>query len=112
MTKKHAITTAIALVAAILFTMSGILDTLLVFLLVGAIPGTTFSIPPLVMLCIVAGAIIVFMKWAASRQLYPGSPKVKASQDKVLRRTARRTVRANSKKRQAPNAEPLQAVEA
>lgn len=111
MTKKHLIITAVIILGVVAILQSGVLSTLLVFLLVGAIPGTTFSIPPVTMLLLVIAAIVVFMQWAATRQLYPGSPKVKASQDKVLRRTARRSVRAKSKQRQAKNDKPLQTVE-
>lgn len=56
------------LIAFILFGLSkaGIIDALIVFLLVGAIPGTLYSVPPITMLLlsiIALGALV--MRFAA-----------------------------------------------
>ena len=100
MTKKHLIIGLGIIIAAIVFIQSGIFDIVLMFLFVGAIPGTNVSLPPLVMLALLSGTIIAFTHWVAARQLYPGSPKVSESRNKVLRKTARRKVtkKATSKK--------------
>lgn len=98
MKRKHIlITLAIAAVVIVCF-QTNIFDSLLVFLLVGGVPGTSFSLPPLVMLALLGGSVLAFTHWVAIRQLYPGSPKVQASRNKVLRKTARTTVRKYSAK--------------
>lgn len=99
MTKKRLLITVALVLGIIAIVESGILNALMIFLLVGALPGTALSIPPFAMLLFVGGAIIALTHWVAAKQLYPGSPKVKASQDKVLRRTARHDVRRAKNKR-------------
>jgi amino acid transporter len=90
MTKKNVFIILGIIIITIILFQSSILDVVLMFLFVGAIPGTSISIPPLAMLALLSGAIIAFTHWVAVRQLYPGSPKVSESRDKVLRKTARR----------------------
>lgn len=59
---KQAISTAgILLLILILLDESGVLDALLAFLLVGAIPGTSWSLPAGLMLTICSIATIAFL---------------------------------------------------
>lgn len=100
MNKKTILIAVIALAAFIVIVQSGIFNALMIFLFVGAIPGTSFTLPPMSMLILLVAAAAVFMHWSFNRQLYPGSPKVKASQHKVLRKTARRNIaKAKTKRR-------------
>lgn len=57
-----------ALIALILFGLnkSGVFSAITIFLLVGAIPGTAYSVPPATMLLLsAAGLWIVVMRFAA-----------------------------------------------
>jgi len=98
MTKKNIILSLAILAIVIAFTQSGIADALVMFLVIGAIPGTPISLPPLAMLALLSGAIVALTHWVAARQLYPGSPKVVENRNKTLRKTARRKVTKASKK--------------
>lgn len=48
--KKHIITTTATLFIAVFLIYSGILNALIMFLLMGQIPGTSYSVPASVML--------------------------------------------------------------
>jgi glycerol-3-phosphate acyltransferase PlsY len=50
--KKHIITTTTTLFIAVFLVYSGILNALIMFLLMGQIPGTSYSVPASVMLAL------------------------------------------------------------
>lgn len=50
--KKNLSLAALALIALVGLSNSGVFDAFIAFLLVGAIPGTTYSLPPIVMLAL------------------------------------------------------------
>jgi hypothetical protein len=50
--KKHIITTTTTLFIAVFLIYSGILNALIMFLLMGQIPGTSYSVPASVMLAL------------------------------------------------------------
>lgn len=54
--KQHRIILIISFVLAILIVQLNLLDSLLLFLLVGVIPGTNYSVPPFLMVC---GALVL-----------------------------------------------------
>jgi uncharacterized membrane protein len=51
--KKTIITTAIAIISIVALFQSGIINSLFIFLLVGAIPGTQLVVPSRIMLLII-----------------------------------------------------------
>lgn len=55
--KKAIIIAAIAGICLAIFIASGVLDSLVLFLLVGVIPGTDYSVPSSVMLFIIIGIL-------------------------------------------------------
>ena len=63
--KKIAIVSVFAVISIIILAQSGIFESLMLLLLVGAVPGTSYSIPPNVMLVTaIAGAWLVIFKLA------------------------------------------------
>lgn len=83
--KQTAITLAISFVLALVIVYSGVLHVLVAFLLVGAIPGTTISLPPVIMLTLF-GAIawLLFFRWSIIRLMESAVKKYTAV--KQLRR--------------------------
>lgn len=71
--KKPILITIIALLVFIILFQSNVLESLMLFLLVGAIPGTSFTIPPSAMLMLffaiawVAAFRLVIMRYIAVR---------------------------------------------
>ncbi len=95
--KKEVIFKIIAAVIAFYVLMKlGVFEALLLFLLAGAIPGLPFTLPSWIMLPIILASIVMFTRWVANKQLYPGSPKVKASQAAVLKDPALKQKRAKN----------------
>lgn len=74
-----------AIIAFYLLIKIGVFEALLLFLLAGAVPGLPFTLPSWIMLPVILASIVMFTRWVANKQLYPGSPKVKASQAAVLK---------------------------
>ena len=64
--KKHVLVLGIICVTLFVLVQSGVIDALLIFLLSGAIPGTTWSLPAGLMLVgWVATALILTFRWTA-----------------------------------------------
>ncbi len=74
-----------AIIAFLVLAKIGVFEAVLLFLLAGAVPGLPFTLPSWVMLPLVLASIVMLTRWVANKQLYPGSPKVKASQAAVLK---------------------------
>lgn len=65
--KKTAFITIVAIFSVIVLVQSGIFESLMLLLLVGAVPGTSYAIPPNAMLLIViASTWLVVFKLAFS----------------------------------------------
>ena len=61
----------IAAVGLALFIESGALDAVVMFLLVGAIPGTPYSVPPAFMLLLTVTSIwMIFFRFTVIKRLY------------------------------------------
>ncbi|HEX6258619.1 MAG TPA: hypothetical protein VFZ48_04010 [Candidatus Saccharimonadales bacterium] len=90
MTKRNIIVIVVAIIVTIALMQPTVVSNLLLFLLVGAVPGTNFSIPAWGMLLLLLLSLLALTQWVASRQLYPGSPKAKKAKSQALRATARR----------------------
>ena len=54
--KQHRIILIISFVLAVFIVQLNLLDSLLLFLLVGVVPGTNYSVPPFLMIC---GALVL-----------------------------------------------------
>ncbi|MDX2776704.1 hypothetical protein PV379_05080 [Streptomyces caniscabiei] len=80
--KKTFIITVIAVLVCIILFQSNILESLMLFLLVGAIPGTTLSLPPSAMLM-----LLFAIAWVVAFRLG------------IMRLLAVRNVRRAAKKR-------------
>lgn len=71
--KKPILITAITLLTCIILFQSNILESLMLFLLVGAVPGTSFTVPPSAMLMLffaiawVVAFRLVIMQYLAAR---------------------------------------------
>lgn len=74
---KKAITiTCITLAGLIILDQSGILNSLFVFLLVGAVPGTRYNVPPTLMLLLIVSAIwLIIIRFTAIEAFYSVSIK-------------------------------------
>ncbi|HJP80938.1 MAG TPA: hypothetical protein VJ841_00890 [Candidatus Saccharimonadales bacterium] len=59
--KKILIFTIIGLLTCAILFQSDVIDSLLMFIMVGAIPGTPYSVPPVLMLMIVFAVFWVFL---------------------------------------------------
>jgi inner membrane protein involved in colicin E2 resistance len=57
--KKNIITTTITLSIAVLLVNSGVLNALVMFLLMGQIPGTSYSIPASAMLALLSATTLL-----------------------------------------------------
>ena len=69
--KRNILIVAASIITATLFAKLGVFDALLLFVIVGAVPGTTVSIPSFVMLLTyVTIAAYVVAKLAARHALY------------------------------------------
>lgn len=86
----------VTIVAFFVLVKIGVFEALLLFLLAGAIPGLPFTLPSWIMLPLILASIIMFTRWVANKQLYPGSPKVKASQATVLKNPELKQKRAKN----------------
>jgi uncharacterized membrane protein len=68
---KKIIIVVLAIVSVIVLIQSGILSALVLFLLVGVIPGTSYSIPPTIMLLLIAAVTwLVLFRLTAVEALY------------------------------------------
>jgi|GEM_PF-5229245 len=85
MKRNTVIKIIVSIVAIYAIFKLGVFEAALLFLLAGAVPGLPFTLPSWIMLPITIAGIVVFTRWVANKQLYPGSPKVKASQAAVLK---------------------------
>jgi hypothetical protein len=90
---RKTFTLTISFVLALIIVYSGFLNALMAFVLVGAIPGTSLSISPSIMLvaCAAIGWLIVF-GYIARR--YAFQPKPEFLQNKLLRLIRLRTRQA------------------
>jgi uncharacterized membrane protein len=59
--KEQILLTLIAIISGLILIESGIFTSLLNFLLVGAIPGTTYSVPPAFMLLLIFTVSWIFV---------------------------------------------------
>jgi hypothetical protein len=72
--KKPIIITTAVIISLIVLAQSGIIDDLVLFLLVGVVPGTSYSIPPSVMLVIITAIIwLILFRLTAFELLYSNS---------------------------------------
>ena len=85
MKRNTVIEIVILVIATYAIFKLGVFEATLLFLLAGVVPGLPFTLPSWIMLPITIAGIVVFTRWVANKQLYPGSPKVKASQAAVLK---------------------------
>ncbi|HSW92119.1 MAG TPA: hypothetical protein VLG09_05735 [Candidatus Saccharimonadales bacterium] len=70
MNKKITIA-ALAVISIVVLIQSGILSSLVLFLLVGVIPGTSYSIPPTIMLLLIAAITwLVLFRLTAVEAIY------------------------------------------
>lgn len=84
--RKIIIITSISLAGLIVLEQSGILNSLLMFLLVGAIPGTPYNVPSTIMLLFIISAIwLVVIRFAATETVYSISVK-KTRKQQVARK--------------------------
>jgi uncharacterized membrane protein len=87
--KKAIIVTIVAIASVIILTRLGIFNSLLIFLLVGAIPGTHYNVPSTFMLLTIISIIwLLVFRFTAIEAIHSAS----------LRRSAKRHV-AERKKR-------------
>jgi membrane protein implicated in regulation of membrane protease activity len=91
MTKKNLSISLGIIILMIILLNPGFIEALLMFLFIGALPGTTFSLPPLVMLAILSSAIILLTHYVALRQVRSISAKVTKKRH-TIRKTAQRRV--------------------
>jgi len=74
--RKAIIITCVSLAGLIILEQSGVLNSLLIFLLVGAIPGTNYSIPSTIMLLFIASAAwLLIIRMTANETFYSVSAK-------------------------------------
>ena len=68
---KKIILIALAIISIVILIQSGVLSALVLFLLVGVIPGTSYSIPPSIMLLLIATITwLVLFRLTAVEMLY------------------------------------------
>jgi uncharacterized membrane protein len=68
---KKIILVALAIISIVVLAQSGILSALVLFLLVGVVPGTSYSIPPSVMLLLIVTITwLVLFRLTAVEALY------------------------------------------
>jgi hypothetical protein len=86
--KKAIIISCISIAGLIVLEQSGILNSLLMFLLVGAIPGTDYNVPSSIMMLLIASVIwLLFFRFAAIEALY--SISVKRSAKRIVQQKKR-----------------------
>lgn len=74
--KKAIIISCVAITGLILLEQSGILNSLLLFLLVGAIPGTDYNVPSSIMLLLIASIVwLIIFRFTAIEAFYSVSVK-------------------------------------
>jgi len=90
--RKAVIITCVSLAGLIILDQSGVLNSLLMFLLVGAIPGTGYSIPSTIMLLFIASAAwLVVIRLISNETFYSvSSKKSKRSQASHKKRMPKR----------------------
>lgn len=90
--RKAIIITCISLAGLIVLDQSGILNSLFVFLLVGAVPGTNYTLPPTLMLLLIISAIwLIVIRFTALEAFYSVSvKKVKKQQHTRQKRMPKR----------------------
>lgn len=74
---------------------TGLAAAALIFLLAGVIPGTSFSVPPVVMLILLGIALFGVLQWVRRQQLAAQIRELKAQHDKNQTQPKKK---ANSKK--------------
>ena len=90
--RKIVIITCISLAGLIILDQSGILNSLFAFLLIGAVPGTRYNVPPTLMLLLLVSAIwLIIIRFTAIEALYSVSvKKVKKQQISRKKRMPKR----------------------
>lgn len=84
--KKTAIIASIAVLCLIILAKSGVIDALVVFLLVGQIPGTNYAIPASFMLLAIVSVVwLLLFRFTAIEALHSASLKHSAK-DKAAER--------------------------
>lgn len=64
--KKQVVVAGAVVLATIVLFKSGVVDALIAFLLVGAIPGTTYSLPPATMSLIISILLLAILLRSAA----------------------------------------------
>lgn len=99
--RKYRIGIALLVAASLISLASNthLIDALFLFLLMGLLPGTTFVLPPWIMMVAVVLMAVAAVSWLLRQPLYIGSL---AAQEKTARQLARqkaaRRVSASDKK--------------
>jgi uncharacterized membrane protein len=87
--KKAIIITSVAILCLVVLVKSGVLDSLVIFLLVGQIPGTNFTIPSTLMLLVIVSIIwLLLFRFTAVEALNSASLK-RSAKHKVAQRKKR-----------------------
>jgi hypothetical protein len=87
--KRTIIITLIITFLIAVFIWPMILDVLFSFVFLGLIPGTTLSIPPVLMMLLYPIAVLLAIRWLARQPMYFGS---KAKQEQTARALARKRI--------------------
>lgn len=90
MIQKHLTATVLIAVAIIIFH-SSILNALVMFLMAGVLPLIPVSLPSWMMLTLASIALVIFIKWVVTRQLYFGSPRWQALHKKAQPKGVKRS---------------------
>lgn len=80
---KYPLIAAIFVFLLFMLLQSFVFEAIFVFLVTGAITGTSLTLPPGIMLVGFLALFIIFVRWVIQKQLYPGSPQVKAAQQQA-----------------------------
>lgn len=105
MTKKKLFIGASVIVFIWALFQFNLIETIVIFLLVGSLPGISWSLSPIMMYGLLGLGIAALAYFVATHQIYPGSPRMRQHRDAALRRTARRRVARARAKRQATHSE-------
>jgi membrane protein implicated in regulation of membrane protease activity len=100
MNRQRAIISAIVLGVIILLVRPEILGSIFALVFLGMIPGTTLSLPSLLMFAIYAIAAVLVIRWLAQQSLQPEKTARARARKKVLAtKTTRKTVRKSAARR-------------